>query len=159
MPDDGLRFEAWSLPHVGTFAKRLDVTKLIESYTFNDRFNDLCDGVFTLPDDAALPSGTLVKDRLLKIDEANHANDVGSVIRGFRGTTSIINQIVTRSEDAWSADEPTTKFSTEGLEWLLDKALVPAYDLPADPAVDADWIYGADSVLSATGFEDTDKSK
>jgi hypothetical protein len=153
MADEGLTLEAWSLPHVGTFAKRLNITKLVESYTFNDRFNDLCDGVFTIPDDAALPSGVLVKDKLLKVDEANHANDVGSVIRVLRGGTPIIHQIVTRMDDSWSDQDPTTKFSTEGLEWLLDRATVPHYDHPADPTQEPDWIYGADSVLVNTDFE------
>lgn len=151
MADDTLNFEVWPLPHVGTFAKRLVLSKWVETYSFNDRFNDLSDGVFTIPDDAALPSGTLVKDRLLKIDEANHANDVGSTIRVLRGSTPIMHQIVTRSEDAWNADEPTTKFTTEGLEWLFDRALVPAFNWATVPP--QDFMYGVESILPNPGGE------
>src|SRR3990167_1417426 len=154
MADEGLNFEAFTMPHVGTLTRKFDFTKLVESYTLNDRFNDLSDGVFTIPDDAALTDGTLLKDRLLKVDEANHANDVGSMVRILRGATPIAHFLTTRSEDSWSDDEPTSKFTVEGLEWILDRCLVPNYDHPADPTKEPDWIYGAPSILANSGLED-----
>lgn len=147
MADEGLNFEAWSMPHVGALTRKFDFSKWVESYTLNDRFNDLTDGVLTLPDDFPLAS------TLFHVDEANHANDVGSMIRVLRGTTPILHYLVTRSEDSWSDTEPTHKLNLEGLEWILDRCLVPNYDHPADPTVDPDWIYGADSVLYNTDFE------
>lgn len=158
MADEGLRFEAWSMPHVGALTRKFDFTKWVESYTLNDRFNDLCDGRLTIPDDAQLTSGVFLKDRLLYIDEANHANDVGSMIRILRGTTPIMHFITTRLEDEWSDTEPTTKVVFEGLEWILDRALVPNYDHPADPTVDPDWIYGADTILKNAGLEESGQS-
>lgn len=155
MADEGLTFEAWTMPHVGTLAKKFIFSDFVESYTLNDRFNDLSDGVATIPDDAALPSGALLKDMLLKIDEADHANDVGSMVRVLRGATPIIHYLVTRSEDSWSDTEPTQKLTFEGLEWILDRCLVPNYDHPADPTQEPDWIYGADTVLVNATFEDT----
>lgn len=153
MADEGLRFEAFTMPHVGALTKRCDFTKFVESYTLNDRFNDLSDGVFTIPDDAALATGTLLRDKLLKIDESDHANDVGSMVRVLRGTTPIMHYMTTRSEDAWSDGEPVHKFSLEGLEWILDRSLVPRKDTPADPSKDPDWIFGAPSVLLLSDFE------
>jgi len=154
MADEGLNLEAWSMPHIGTLTRKVDFTKLVESFTFNDRFNDLSDGVFTIPDDATLTDGTLLKDKLLKVDEANHANDVGSMVRVLRGATPIAHFLTTRSEDSWSDGEPTSKFTVEGLEWILDRCLVPNYDHPADPTKEPDWIYGAPSILANSGLED-----
>jgi len=152
MADEGLRFEAWSMPHVGALTKKFDFSKWVESYILNDRFSDLSDGVLTLPDDFPL------KDELFKIDEANHANDVGSMVRVLRGTTPLLHYLVTRSEDRWQDEEPTHKVTLEGLEWLLDRAIVPRYDEPADPSLEPDWIYGAANILGNPGLENNSAS-
>lgn len=148
MADEGLRFEAFTMPHVGALTRKFDFTKFVESYTLNDRFNDLSDGTLSMPDDFDK------KTSLFYVDEANHANDVGSMIRVLRGTTPIMHYLVTRSEDSWSDGEPTHKLSLEGLEWILDRVLVPNYDHPVDPTKEPDWIYGAPSILANTGLED-----
>lgn len=147
MADDGLTLEAWSMPHVGALTKKFNFTKYVVDAKFNDRFNDLSDGTIVLPDDFPL------KAELFHIDEANHANDVGSMVRVLRGSTPLMHFLVTRSEDTWSDADPTHKLTVEGLEWLLDRATVPHYDHPADPTVEPDWIYGADSILANSGIE------
>ena len=147
MADEGLIFEAYSMPHVGALTRKFDFSKWVDTYTLNDRFNDLSDGTLTMPDDFPL------KASLFNVDESNHANDAGSMIRVLRGTTPIMHFLVTRSEDSWSDNEPTHKLSLEGLEWILDRVLVPNFDHPADPTKEPDWIYGAPSILANTDLE------
>lgn len=153
MPDEGLRFEAWTMPHVGTLTRKFDFSKYVAHYDLNDRFNDLCDGKLYIPDDFPL------NDELFKVDEANHVNDVGSMVRVLRGTTPLMHFMVTRTSDKWSDTDPTQEITLEGLEWLLDRATVPHYDHPADPTVDPDWIYGADTVLGNSGLESSPQTK
>lgn len=147
--DEGLRFEVWSLPQIGSFVRRFDLTRWINSYTIADKFGEISDGTLTIAD--SLPAAKL--DKILKVDRENHANDVGSVIRVLRGTTPILHYVTKQFDDTWSSDDPTARLHLEGMELLLDRATVPRYDYPDIPSVEPDWIYGAHSVLTNTDFE------
>lgn len=142
------------MPQLGALARRFNLTKLIESYTLNDRYNDLSDGILTVPTNMPVDENG-EPWRLIHVDEADHSNDVGSMLRVLRGTTPIMHFMVTRSLPPATEQDLTNKVTLEGLEWLLDRALVPNYDHPADPTNEPDWIYGADSVLVNSTLEET----
>lgn len=152
--DGGLRFEVWTLPQLGSFTRKYDLTRYVSSFSISDKFAEIADGRLQIAADSNGELLPLAKiDQLINVDRANHANDEGSVIRVLRGTTPVMHYITKQYDDTWSSDDPTATLSLEGMELLLDRAIVPRKDYPAVPSVEPDWIYGAQSILTNTAFD------
>lgn len=145
--DAGHRFEAWTLPNVGTFTRKFDLSKWV-TYTIAEKYGSISDGKVELPADFAKLA------RLFNVDKANHANDVGSVIRVLDGTTPLTHFVLKGLDDKWSSEGQTLTGLLEGMDYFLDRALVPNFDYPAAPTVEPDWHYGLPSILFNTDFED-----
>jgi hypothetical protein len=152
--DEGLRFEVWTQPQLGTFTRKYDLSRWVNAFTIADKFGEISDGTLTIAE--SLPKEKI--DQLILVDRANHANDEGSVIRVLRGTTPILHYVTKQFDDTWSSDDPTATLSLEGMDLLLDRAIVPRHDYPANPSVEPDWVYGATSILTNTGFEVSETS-
>lgn len=148
--DPGLTFEAFTLPH-GTFRRKFNLTKWISNYSVSDKWNEINDGQFELPE-----SFTKLA-QLITVDQANHANDVGTIIRVLRGTTPILHYVLRQIDDTWSSTQATVLCLLEGMDFYLDRARVTRYDYPNVPSTDPDWVYGAVSVIRALGGEVSDE--
>lgn len=146
--DPGLRFEAWTLPNNGgTFKRKFDLSRWVH-YTIAEKYGSISDGKLDLPNDFAK------LDSLFKVDKANHANDVGSIVRVLRGTVPVSHFVLKGLDDKWSSEGQTLTGLLEGMDYFLDRALVPNYDYPTAPTVEPDWHYGLPSILYNTDLED-----
>lgn len=135
------------MPSSGTFEKRFDLSRAIESYTLNDRYSDLSDGTLGI-------NNTFVHaNELIVVDRANHANDKGSVIRVLRGQTPVAHFVARRIDRKWSSNFNVKPVLLDGAEFFLDRQTVPNFDYPNVPMRNPDWIYGAESVFEGPGGE------
>lgn len=150
--------EAWDLPHLPSPGKKVAYIPMLD-YRFGrhaDVFRE--EGAITVP--AAF-------DRLaevINIDPDDHTNDVGSVmhfyLRGKLGADSkpvpIFSYVVERRPDELhSPATSTTALSGRGLtSYFLDRVRLWAYDYPASPTKEDDWIFGGENILDNPGMED-----
>ena len=148
--DPGLKFEAMTLPH-GTYKRKFDITKWIANWTIADKWDDINDGVFELPQSFTKSA------QLLTVDQADHSNDVGTIIRVSRAGTNppvpVLHYVLRQMDDTWDATKGTVTCILEGMDFYLDRARVPRHDYAAKPSRDPDWIYGAESVIRSIGGE------
>lgn len=149
--DTGLRYEIWTPANSGNFKRKADITPWVLIGTALDlRFVDLSAGTLIVHQDCP------VLGQILTVDRADHTNDVASALMVFRGTTLVAAMVPTRRKVSVNEAEPWVTYHVDGLEWYLDKSRVKAFDNPADPIREGDWLYGAPTVLTAAGGEISD---
>jgi hypothetical protein len=143
---DGINYEIWTTP-TGTFNRVADITRWVLPGTSTDHRL------------IGLPSGTLMVHEdcpaiasILTVDKADHTNDVGSTLMMFDNGTWIGAYVPTRRVAATDT-KPWHEYTLEGMEWYFDRGRVKAFDHPADPMAEGDWIYGAPSILKPAGGE------
>jgi hypothetical protein len=149
--DTGLRYEIWTPANSGDFKRKADITPwVLPGSTLDLRFVDLSTGTLIVQQDCP------VLGQILTVDRADHTNDVASALMVFRGSTLIATMVPTRRTVSVNETEPWVTYQVDGLEWYLDKARIKAFDNPADPIREGDWLYGAPTVLTPAGGEISD---
>lgn len=150
--DGGLRFEAFRLPdHPLGFGRKFDLSRWISGFTVAEKWDQISDAAFNLKSDFPRLAD------FMTVDQTDHANDVGSIVRVLRGQTPVMHYMCKQRDDTWSADSNVIPCHLEGMEYFMDKATVPRYDYPAKPSLDPDHIYGAKSILRTIGGETTNE--
>jgi hypothetical protein len=135
------------MPSTGSFTRRFDLSRAIESYTLNDRFSDLSDGQI------GITAGFARANELLVVDRANHANDKGTVVRVMRGDVPVAHFVLTRFDNKWDSNQTVRPGILEGPEFFLDRTPVPNHDYKTVPMRNPDWIFGAESIFEGLGGE------
>lgn len=154
MADSGLSYEIWTPVGGGDFKRKFDVSRwVLEGTTLDLRFVDLSAGILRISNQCP----GIYLNNILAVDRANHANDVGSTLMVFRDGVWITAMVPTRKRvNSSNETEPWWEFQLEGLEWYLDRARVKAWDYPADPIREGDWLYGAASIIPDAGNDLSD---
>lgn len=151
MADENITFEVWTLPSTGAFTKRNEITRKVASYNLTVKWSEINDGQIML-------DGTTINlDDLLYIDENNHANDVGSVIRVLRNGVPKLHYVVTDLRQPYNSDTPLIPATLQGMEWFLDRAQIKRFDHPNIPSYDPDWEYGAATIIKGISGEETNE--
>lgn len=149
LADRGFRFEAWTNPNATTFKRKFDLSRWIDGWTLAHKYLAISDGRILLPAD--FPK----RAQLMHVDKDDHANDVASIIRQLSGTTPINHFVLKRLDGKWASTGDMLTGALEGMDYFLDRALVPNFDAPATPTIDPDWHYGLPSLLQNAGLEES----
>ena len=134
-------FEVWDPPGIATFVKKIAALRpLSASGTLYRRQTGR--GLITLPADYSRLA------EIINVDTANHANDVASTIRVYRGT-DLIQELLVRASPNLTGGEPMT-LDLEGIEAVMDWAIVEAWDWDGSADFNStvpDWIYGGRNLI------------
>lgn len=145
---DGLNVELWTLPNSGNFVRIADVTKWIVAAELDVRYSDLSGGSVTFADGIPYP--------LIEVDPDDHTNDVGRTLMIFRDGVWLAAFVIVEEDDLASSELPVSTYVVEGvLDYFADRARVKAFDYPANPIREGDWLYGAPSILPPAGTQIT----
>lgn len=147
----GHRFEVWSHPSTGTFARRI-LRLPVESASFTPRNSGADGGRITLPPRYPYLASVIRRDPL------NPANDVRSVIRVFDDdapdvTIPEIEMVPVSVPDAIDASKPIEVICEGVNRNFLRGAIVWAFDHPTFHQ--PDWIWGGANILANPSFEQT----
>ena len=141
---DGLNIELWTLPNSGNFVRVADITQWIVAEELDVRFNGISAGSLTVADSCPYD--------LLTVDPDNHANDVGRSLMIYRNGVWLAGFVIVEEEETATSEIPVTSYYVEGiLDYYLDRARILAFDNPADPIREGDWIYGQPTQLPDAG--------
>lgn len=143
---DGLNVELWTLPNSGNFVRIADVTKWIVAAELDVRFSDLSGGSITFGDG--------IPYTLIEVDPDDHTNDVGRTLMFFRDGVWLAAFVIVEEDDLASSELPVSTYVVEGvLDYFADRARIKAFDYPAYPIREGDWLYGAPSILPPAGTQ------
>ena len=134
-----LRFEAWTLPTAGTFAKITDIPALAGS-TGTRELSAYSDSSIVVPADW---------DGLDQIISTT----VGSLIRVYDGTT-LVDEFLAERLDQPVARPSTITISGTQTNGIVEKLAVYPYNYPNDIPTAQDWVWGGPTILPALTLAD-----
>ncbi len=145
-----IRFEVWTRPDTGTFTRRFPLTDVIDYKLQLGMFGN---GKLTIPRDHPRI------DDILFIDTANHANDVGTLIRPYVGSVHLHGGDFYASRmaiDYGDLGKRTAKITGGNLGFALARTRLRQFDWDVTPSADPDWSYGlGENIIGNPGFEES----
>jgi hypothetical protein len=143
-----VRFEVWTRPQTGTFERKFPL-KGIEGYSIEQ-------GIFGRGS-ITLPSNHSRINEILYTDPADHANDVGSMIRAYIGTTWIQDFYAARMSTVYGeTGKRSSTIGGGGPGFALEGTITFPYDFPELPSIEPDWTWGYGKNLVKNGDFETD---
>lgn len=146
-----MNYEIWTLPNSGDFKRKQDITDWVLVGTeWDTRLLDLPAGSLSIHRNCPY------LDDFVLIDKANPTNSVGSTLMVFDDGVWVGAMVPTDREDDTASEDAPVQFTLRPLEWFMDRARVKAYDYPAYPTRESDWIYGHPTIITPAGGEISD---
>ncbi|KKK93858.1 hypothetical protein LCGC14_2688700, partial [marine sediment metagenome] len=145
-----VRFEIWTRPDTGTFTRKFPLVDVVD-YTL--KLGMFGSGTLVVPRDLAR------LDDILFVDPANHANDVGSLIRAYVGSSHLFDFYASRMAiEFGDLGKRTAKITGGALGSALERTRLRQFDWATGGEADVitpDWEYGVGSnLLQNPGLED-----
>ena len=145
-----VRFEIWTRPDTGTFTRKFPLVDVVD-YTL--KLGMFGTGTLVVPRDLAR------LDDILFVDPANHANDAGSLIRAYVGSSHLFDFYASRMQIEYGdLGKRTAKITGGALGSALERTRLRQNDwsdTSEETIVIPDWEYGVGSnLLTNAGFED-----
>ncbi len=145
-----VRFEIWTRPDTGTFTRKFPLVDVVD-YTL--KLGMFGSGTLIVPRDLTR------LDDILFVDPANHANDVGSLIRAYVGSSHLFDFYASRlAIEFGDLGKRTAKITGGALGSALERTRLRQNDwgdTSEATIVVPDWEYGVGSnLLRNAGFED-----
>ena len=151
--------EAWTLPHVTPFQRKIAYLPFLAGSQFSDEYDkSRAHGSIILPADYERIN------EVMYVDENNPANDKASLIRIYRtgvtqsGVPVPVFEFYTEDRDDQITNTATGTTTISGREITpaaLGRITLLPYDFPHPQTFDPDWVYGGDNVLQDPGFEES----
>ncbi len=145
-----VRFEIWTRPDTGTFTRKFPLIDVVD-YTL--KLGMFGSGTLVVPRDLAR------LDDILFVDPANHANDIGSLIRAYVGSSHLFDFYASRMAiEFGDLGKRTAKITGGALGSALERTRLRQFDWGAgkeDSIITPDWEYGIGAnLLTNPGLED-----
>ena len=139
-----MRFEAWTRPETGTFARRFPIRDVQDWSIERGIFGR---GSITIPTDARL-------SEILLVDPTDHTNDVGSMIRAYWNDSHYYDFYANRATiDVSETGGRSATITGGGPGSVLERTIVYPKDWPESGELD--WVWGPqNALLENPGFED-----
>ncbi len=147
-----VRFEIWTRPDTGTFTRKFPLVDVVD-YTL--KLGMFGSGTLVVPRDLTR------LDDILFVDPANHANDVGALIRAYVGSSHLFDFYASRMAiEFGDLGKRTAKITGGALGSALERTRLRQNDwgdTSEATIVVPDWEYGVGSnLLRNAGFEEDD---
>ena len=145
-----VRFEIWTRPDTGTFTRKFPLVDVVD-YTL--KLGMFGSGTLIVPRDLTR------LDDILFVDPANHANDVGSLIRAYVGESHLFDFYASRMAIEYGdLGKRTAKITGGALGSALERTRLRQFDWATGSEatiITPDWEYGVGSnLLQNPGLED-----
>lgn len=137
-----LRVEIWQPPGIATFERRISGIDGLMSISGSLYRRQLGRGTLVIP-----PNYDRLAD-IIEVDPANHANDVASLVRVYRGSTLMQEWLVSETPNVIS--EQPVIVAGDDVNAVMDWVIVEPWDWDGSTEFASrfpDWIYGGPNVL------------
>ncbi len=148
-----VRFEVWTRPDTGTFTRKFPLTDIVD---FKLQLGMFGNGKIVIPRDHPRLND------ILFVDTANHANDVGTLIRPYVGDTHLAGGDFYASRmkiDYGDLGKRNATITGGNLGFALDRTKMRQFDWAAGAETDIDdpdWSYGlGENIIGNPGFEES----
>src|SRR3990172_5156027 len=159
----GYWFEVWTLPSSASFVRKIGYLPVIDdSWSFSDEIDKTrARGV------VSVPASYDRLNEILYVDDSDHTNDVGAMIRVFRRTSpaaatpSPVFEFYVEEREDVLVNKAVGQVVLSGREITaaaLDRVVLLPFDFPPPPSRHINHQYGADNILRDPGFEEPEKT-
>ncbi len=143
-----VRFEIWTRPDTGTFTRKFPLVDVVDYRIILGMFGN---GKLVIPRDLTR------LDDILFIDPADHANDVGTMIRAYVGETHLYDFYASRMQIEYGdLGKRVATITGGGYGSALERTRLRQHDWDTSPSEDPDWQYGLGANLVKNGGFETD---